>query len=404
MKRHEMAKRIDEYVPFLASHYKSEWKKAEKLHTNFVKDFPRSKLHTLTLDEYVIGKGAESQSFCYRLEREMISLGSIRGATAYKFGIYYGKTAKDETLKYRFRKRWGSNIEDAFSSIKDEIITLLQAASDNDFLSLRKNRVSPMFKGKLLFVYYPDQYAPIYSLKHLQHFLSELNLDTVSDSNVDLQRALMEYRDKWPALNEQPVVLYMRFLYDTFPLSGKNAAKKDEMRGLPLLKEAVRGAVFIDKMPPITTIMPSNKKKRQKNDYEERQRELTWIGNRGEAIVWEKEIERLTLAGKSELAKNIKHVSQDSDSEGYDILSFEEDGTTRFIEVKATTSSNLERGFYITTNELEKAKTLKNYYIYLVFSANTNKSKILQIKHPSFDGSDFELQPITYHAKLKVKE
>ena len=54
--------------------------------------------------------------------------------------------------------------------------------------------------------------------------------------------------------------------------------------------------------------------------------------------------------------------SEVDDSLGYDILSYEEDGTPRYIEVKTTEhrSDNGELYFFISQNELEKAKTLKN--------------------------------------------
>jgi len=58
-------------------------------------------------------------------------------------------------------------------------------------------------------------------------------------------------------------------------------------------------------------------------------------------------VHHLRERGGPELAKQVRHVSQETDIEGYDILSFDQNGTVRYIEVKATSAANLSRGFYV---------------------------------------------------------
>ena len=114
MNRLDMAKEIEERVDLLVNLDKDVWKNAEKLRREFVTDYPIPKIRSMTLDEFVIGKGSENRSFCYRLEREMDSLGRILGATAFKFGIYYGRTKSDASDKYRFSSIWGGSVDEAF--------------------------------------------------------------------------------------------------------------------------------------------------------------------------------------------------------------------------------------------------------------------------------------------------
>ena len=83
----------------------------------------------MKLDDFVIGKGSRNRSFWYRLEREMDNLGRILGATAFKFGVYYGKRGKDPSLRYRFSPKWGNRAEEAFSSVKADIVALLHSAT-----------------------------------------------------------------------------------------------------------------------------------------------------------------------------------------------------------------------------------------------------------------------------------
>lgn len=273
MNRLDMAEEIAKRVPLLAKRDKEEWKSAEKLRREFVEDYPISNIHSLTLDEYVIGKGPENRSFCYRLEREMDTLGRILGATASKFGIYYGRTKSDPTKKYRFSSIWGKNADESFSSVKQAIENLLQSASKGNSLAIAQNLLSPMFKGKILHVYYPEQFAPIYSEEHLEFFLTKLDLSGSFESGTDMQRALMKYRETWPELLEQPIPLYMRFLYDVFGHPEDDKSRAEESTRVPLLNEAVIGAEFIQQMPALSSKSTAGGEKLGKIDHEKHQKQ-----------------------------------------------------------------------------------------------------------------------------------
>ena len=74
-------------------------------------------------------------------------------------------------------------------------------------------------------------------------------------------------------------------------------------------------------------------------------------------------------AGRERLAANIVHTSQVcGDHEGFDILSFEESGAERLIEVK-TTKYGIETPFYVTRNEVAVSeKHAPRYQVYRLFS------------------------------------
>jgi len=59
-------------------------------------------------------------------------------------------------------------------------------------------------------------------------------------------------------------------------------------------------------------------------------------GRLGEEHVLIAERARLKRAKRLDLVERVRWVSQESVAEGYDILSFEDTGVERFIEVKAT--------------------------------------------------------------------
>jgi len=83
-------------------------------------------------------------------------------------------------------------------------------------------------------------------------------------------------------------------------------------------------------------------------------REMTGLA--GEQIVYEAEQHRLQTSNRGDLAAEVRLVSADKTAVGYDILSFEKDGSERHIEVKATTNPrSSEDQFYVTENERASA-------------------------------------------------
>jgi hypothetical protein len=215
-----------------------------------------------------------------------------------------------------------------------------------------------------------------------------------------MQWALMEYRATWPELLAQPPALYMRLLYDIFGYPTEDNSPDIASVNVPMLDDAVMGARFLTEMPTLPVEARPSPESHRKTNHDKQGSRLKRIGDRGEAIVLALEKKRLIQTDKPDLAARVKHVSQEDDSAGYDILSFDEDGSHRPIEVKATTGKNLDRGFYLTHNELEKAGALTNYHLYIVFSAMSKQPRILPLKHPALNGADFVLRPVAYHVTL----
>ncbi len=399
MNRSEFDDILSARFPIIIEENKSLIENMEKLRKSFVKDYPIKSIKSLALDEYVIGKGASNKSFCYRVEWELDQLGKIVGSPARKFGLWYGRVNKsDKTNEYRCVKKFGENYLAAFEAVKNEISNLLLAGEVDDFSELRSNKISPMFKGKLLYIYYPQKFLPIYAESHLHYFLNKMNLVSDSVSELDMQKTIMEYLGSFPDVLKHPVHYRSKLLYDQFGRPSKEAAEKKTRKPLP--QEAI---------PEIIISLPLSGKapvargggSPWKPDYEAQARNKRGVGERGEVLVFENEKKRLELLGKPELAKKVKHVSLADDSLGYDILSFDELGQKRFIEVKSTTSQYADKGFYISKNEADKSQTLDNYYVYLVFSVYKKKPQILHLKVADIrNDSRFKMTPVQYQVGI----
>lgn len=121
------------------------------------------------------------------------------------------------------------------------------------------------------------------------------------------------------------------------------------------------------------------------------------LGLAGEIAVFKYEKKR--LASKPALAEAIDHVSAtQGDGLGFDIHSFELDGTPRLIEVKTTRYSELSP-FYFSSNELEASRHyLGRYHLYRLF--NFSKKPGLFVLDGALDVST-HMRPLNFSAVPK---
>jgi hypothetical protein len=103
-------------------------------------------------------------------------------------------------------------------------------------------------------------------------------------------------------------------------------------------------------------------------NYLEREARNRSLGSAGEEFVLNFERARLLAARREALAGRIEHTSRvRGDGEGFDILSFEESGKERLIEVK-TTKYGRETPFFVSSNELAVSDSRADeYHLYRLF-------------------------------------
>ena len=104
-------------------------------------------------------------------------------------------------------------------------------------------------------------------------------------------------------------------------------------------------------------------------------------------------------ANRADLAAKIDWVSERcGDGTGYDIMSFEEDAVTRFIEVKTTNGGSLTP-FIISQNELEFSEEAEDAFcLYRVFQFSKSPQLFIvrgDLKHV------LHLEALDYRARLK---
>lgn len=122
-------------------------------------------------------------------------------------------------------------------------------------------------------------------------------------------------------------------------------------------------------------------------------------GEQGEQLVIQEEQNRLRACGMEDCASQVRKVL---DGEGYDILSFDEAGNEKYIEVKTTTNKDKHMPFYLTDVELAfMEQNVGKYHIYRIynFDPTTNSGDYYVL---SGDVSQqLLLQPTQYHVHIK---
>ena len=122
------------------------------------------------------------------------------------------------------------------------------------------------------------------------------------------------------------------------------------------------------------------------------------LGDAGEQFALNFERALLISQGKDSLADKIEHVAQtEGDGAGFDIRSYEADGSDRFIEVK-TTKYGRYSPFFVSANELRFSEShAKNYHLHRIFQFRDNP-RLFSL--PGSVEKNFILSPTEYRASL----
>ncbi|MFZ2871819.1 DUF3883 domain-containing protein [Zavarzinia sp.] len=106
------------------------------------------------------------------------------------------------------------------------------------------------------------------------------------------------------------------------------------------------------------------------------------LGRAGEEFIVSRERAVLASAGRADLARHVRWVSdEDGDGAGYDIASFEPDGQPRLIEVKTTNGWD-RTPFHITRNELAVAEARRREWCLLRLWNFSREPRAFELRPP----------------------
>lgn len=316
---------------------------AFRVRGDFLRAFPRNELGKLGVDDYVIGH--KGPTFCDYVEAKTRAWANIVGATAFKFGIYYGKTKSDPHVTYRFTSRYGDTKANAFKAVKNALLALVSLGGRRnlDFAAIDANPLSQLFKAKILSLYYPKRFLNVCSAEHLE--MLGIELGYAEDRPVsEYQHLLVQAKLTHPVTQSWSNPKFMAFLYKTYVRPEREST---------------------------STVQKPPRKRYRRVNFEDLQGERDAVGKAAEeyALTWEKE--RLSGADLDRLIPNIEDL-RDRPGYGYDFLSHTSSKRRRYIEVKSVGKLPSGEGhrFFLSDNQYAVSRSAAHragYFFYLVF-------------------------------------
>ena len=169
----------------------------EQIYESFQKEYPIERLKKLTIDEYT---NTNKDSFCYTLEFGLKGLGSIKGSSSYKFGIYkYNKIPKDNKnyphdKSYAWISKYGDTSSIAYDNILNKIISIAEAAKIFDLDKIESIDISNMFKWKIAFLYSDYKLLDIFSKEALRYLSEKYGNNNTNASFSEMYKHLLSHR------------------------------------------------------------------------------------------------------------------------------------------------------------------------------------------------------------------
>lgn len=178
----------------------------KELYKQFQETFPIKYLKDMPLEKYTNLKNVDGdESFCYWVEIKTRDLGSIKGGTSYKFGIYKymkGKRPDDTIVQsddtYAWYKWYNKETaQEAYTFVRDAVVRIAELASKGEFDEIEKiNVFGDGFKWKIAFLYSNETIIPIYNRDWLNIIAKDLGMENPkAKSFFDIQQFLMKQRN-----------------------------------------------------------------------------------------------------------------------------------------------------------------------------------------------------------------
>lgn len=151
-----------------------------KLWDDFLKHWSINALENMNLESYC--SLGDKECFTYWVERGLEKIGSIRGGSSHKFGIYRrsNKDIKEDTNKlcytdnYSWYKKFGNTEDEAFDKVHSIIVKIANLSRNGKFEDIEKIDLSPAYKWKIAALY-QDRKNPtitnVFKQSNLQAFL-----------------------------------------------------------------------------------------------------------------------------------------------------------------------------------------------------------------------------------------
>ncbi len=180
-------------------------------------------VENMTLQKYV--SVGDRDTFCQWVETKTRMLGSIKGMTSIKFGIYERKDPNkkpknyENDNKYSWLRGYGNNKKETFENVKKDVVEIIRLSEKGQFELIDKIILPDLFKWKVAFLYSNERLIPIYKREVLFKIAKHFGFKTNRQTKIsEIQELMISNKP-----SNKNVYDYMRELYDRF---GKGKEKE----------------------------------------------------------------------------------------------------------------------------------------------------------------------------------
>lgn len=201
---------------------KNLYTECEKITKQFQQKFSIEKLHSMTLDDYVVGHGSHD-SFCYWVERTTDSVGRLLpGGAGNAYNVYFSRKNNSYIIHQGNKGKVVTEDEarKQLDLIKSNLIELLKAAETKNFEKIRQiSKQLPLDQhvvGKILSLYFPQKYLGLFSIRHMDEYIVSFGLLDESIKNADAfekRELLLKFKEQDEIMKNWPNRKYTDFLY-----------------------------------------------------------------------------------------------------------------------------------------------------------------------------------------------
>ena len=160
----------------------------EELLDEFLNRWQIEDVKNMTLQEYVSVENKDT--FCQWIETKTRVLGSIKGMTSIKFGIYERKDPNEKPKnyandnKYSWLRAYGNNRNEVFEKVKKDVVEVIRLSVNGQFDKIDDIILPDLFKWKVAFLYSNERLIPIYKRDALFSIARHYGLKTNGKTKI----------------------------------------------------------------------------------------------------------------------------------------------------------------------------------------------------------------------------
>jgi len=178
-------------------------KERRELYRQFQEAFPIEYLKEMPLEKYTnLHEVDLDDTFCYWIEIKTRSIGSMKGGSSFKFGIY--KYLERPNVSYMqsddqyawYRKYNKETAQEAYVIVRNAVVKIAEHASRGEFDEIDSiDELGDVFKWKIAFLYSDETLIPIYKREWLNSIARKLGMDKPEQKAIsDVQYYLIDQR------------------------------------------------------------------------------------------------------------------------------------------------------------------------------------------------------------------